>query len=165
MLLQDQVIETISVQSLCRIAKISRSTFYLYYDNVIMLYSELIDNTVEELSKIALQMSLPESKPADVYLAIIQEIMNYIFRHQDIFQVFLIDNYQHDFVESWKRAAKSDLVERFPQLLSVKESSLKLELAVSQFQTAIIYCLKQKKQLDLSHMDYWIANTINLLFI
>ncbi len=87
--LKTQDINTIKVKMIVDALKISRSTFYLYYDSVFAVLQDIEDSYFDNLKNIAdMFWSYPPNKS---YLTqphpIIHQVLTYLYNHQDISMV------------------------------------------------------------------------------
>ena len=157
-LLAKKPVEMISVSSLVTEAHISRSTFYLYYDNVRELYEAYLSDLVAELSYLANHVEAD----ADPYHFIFIKITDFILENRRHFQNLLIERYDAYFVKLWKAGIGHTFLNYFPDLSRSSNIDLKFELVTAQFIAGITYLLKHDN-LNIIEMDYWMKATIHQL--
>lgn len=86
-LLQSKTLQQISVREICNLAQINRSTFYTHYSSIYDL--------MEELDSILRVQTMEHFQNADIPLPGffsadgIQVILEYMYAHQDFYQVYL----------------------------------------------------------------------------
>lgn len=155
-LLARQSFETISVQDLVKQAAISRSTFYLYYDNIRQLYEEYLLALVEKLHELAKGIDKKELGGKMIYQAIVARILDFILENHFVFNTLLVDNYDTYFANLWKTGMQKSFLYHYPEIAFMDHLDLKLDLLFTQFITGVIYLLLNGRQMSYSEIGEWV---------
>lgn len=104
-LLQNTDLSRISVKDLCEMADINRSTFYLHYDNVYMLWNSIEKDILDNFERILLRFD-PETilkKPLPMLLEITEYLETEALLNRELFQcreaIVLLDRIKMCFID------------------------------------------------------------------
>lgn len=127
--------QKLTVSAICQATPLSRSSFYDYYDHVEQLKAEVEDRIVLEL----MQGTGPLIKLDD--LAFVEVTIDFVTRHREFFEAFLIKRPNPAFIDKWKQAIKYHF---YPKLVisHPKTVDITLEILASAVVSTLTYLLK-----------------------
>lgn len=89
-LLERNPSEKISVTDICKVADVNRSTFYMYYEDIIMLRKD-IENDV--LAQIPVLSDMPETITSDEqFVDILERFFSYIQENRRMFRILILQS-------------------------------------------------------------------------
>ena len=89
-LLQEEHISKISVVSLCNLADVNRSTFYAHFQNQHDLLQYITEEALSDIECHLLELN--RSEDADRSVQALNQILEYVKEHADVFKALLSDN-------------------------------------------------------------------------
>ena len=140
----DRTFDKLSVRQLCADLKISRTTFYKYYDDLYAVLGEIEDRLVSDLKAINRSFyridfhKYRDGQPFDYFY----ETLDYIKDNGKYFKVLLSAGKGGQFIFKWKRIIKDDFRKKYEQEhIVLKNLELVLEMIASAAIGAYAYWL------------------------
>ncbi|MCH3904299.1 MAG: hypothetical protein LKF01_07065 [Lactobacillus sp.] len=147
-LLNEKSIEQVSVKELCQKSSVARSTFYAYYNNVKDLLVETEDWFIAQLSKLDQNITDPANFKNPQDFGYFYTLLHFIEGKKELLTALVIKNYDHELVEKWKLAIKSNLFKRIqPQKFDLT-ADLLFEMLASEVISAFIFYLQHLNEKD-----------------
>lgn len=87
-LLEHNSSEKISVTDICKAADVNRSTFYMYYENTIILHQEIENDVLEQIPILS---DTPETITSDKeFIDILEHFFSYIQKNERMFRILIL---------------------------------------------------------------------------
>ena len=140
-------IEGISVTSLCKKSEVSRSTFYLYFDDKYSVLQEVEDRLLKEFWEI--NKDLPDITDEDRPNYHTQQVIDYILANKDWYMALLGPYGDGLFVSRWRSIIKKSLRQKIEGRNRTEED---VEIQTNVFASGLIgiftYVLFENQNMD-----------------
>lgn len=94
-LLEHNPSEKISVTDICKRADVNRSTFYMYYEDIIILRREIEDDVLDQIPILS---DTPEAITSDKqFVDILEQFFSYIQKNQRMFRILILQSDNRNF--------------------------------------------------------------------
>lgn len=103
-LMQEKPVQSITVKEISDLADINRSTFYLHYQDVYDMVTQLQEDMFHDFSTV--MMEIPKHPTDDDFFLLTEEIFTVIKNNEDLVLVMLGKNGDRAFVEKMKDLVK-----------------------------------------------------------
>lgn len=133
--------EDLTVLKLCKVAKISRSTFYLYYGSIYELLTEIEDEWLKQLLDLDHELTNSERKSSTDF-SYFAQVLDFIDANLSFVKAFLINNYNLRLVEKWKTALKQQFWDRLGKKEITSQQDFVFEVVASTTINSYIYYAK-----------------------
>lgn len=146
-LLLQNGLEQISVKKLCAKAHVARSTFYVYYENLKDVLSEVENHFINKLAELDHRIVNKKKYIEPNDFSYFSEIIDYVSENEVIIQALLIRSYDYSLVSKWKQAIKYQLFSRLqPRSFTIKDQLL-FEMTASEVISAFIFYLEHTDEI------------------
>lgn len=93
-LLESFPLEKITVTQICEVAEVNRSTYYVYYEDVSQLMTE-IENDVLEMLPVSTSGSMDYSD--EVFMDAIEQFLDYVKENERLFRILILQRDNNSF--------------------------------------------------------------------
>lgn len=134
-----KALDEITVNEICEVCSISRTTFYRYFDSIYEVLDELGDRHINGFLKIQTEFFCKESMDDFQY---VESLLKFIKSEQLFFKSVLGNNSNRPFLHRWKAIIKDDLKKKYLRESTTEYvNDLTLEMIVSACIGAYSYWL------------------------
>lgn len=89
-LLEQYPSEKISVTDICKVADVNRSTFYMYYQDTVLLRQEIENDVLEQIPVLS---DMPDTITSDKqFVDILEKFFSYIQENQRMFRILILQS-------------------------------------------------------------------------
>lgn len=139
-LLKEQPLSKLNVKAVCREAAVARSSFYVYYQNLLELLEAVEDRLVGQIAELDEEITdTRRIAPAD--FAYFSNLLQFMREHAEVVRVLLIDQPDPGFVVKWRKAIEKHLRTRARRYDDSPEFALLLQMASAQAIAGFAYLL------------------------
>lgn len=114
-LMQEKPVQNITVREIAEMADINRSTFYLHYQDVFDMVTQIQDDMFHDFNDV--MMEIPEQPTEKDFFLLTEEIFTVIQNNSDLVKVLLGKNGDTAFVEKLKNLVKERALNEWSKLL------------------------------------------------
>ncbi|QNQ83681.1 TetR/AcrR family transcriptional regulator [Lactobacillus sp. PV037] len=154
--------DKLTVSRLCKTAKISGSTFYLYYSSVEELLEEVRNSWLQKLIDLDKELTNSQRKRGEDF-EYFSKILDFIDRNLDFIEAFLINNYDIQLAEKWKIALKRQFWIRLGKGKVTPKQDFNFEIIASATLNSYIYYVKNHSVISRTDIYQEIAQVMNFL--
>lgn len=123
-------INKITVKELCEVANISRSTFYLHYNDLISIFESVGEKFVESLKRMVIELS--KKRPTD-FSNYFKEIFRLLEESSELIKIGLSSEYPMIYIEG----VKDQLEEILKNSEALKKTKLGLEQTLIEIRIVV----------------------------
>lgn len=123
-------IDKITVKELCEVANISRSTFYLHYNDLISIFESVGEKFVESLKRMVIELS--KKRPTD-FSNYFKEIFRLLEESSELIKIGLSSEYPMIYIER----VKDQLEEILKNSEALKKTKLGLEQTLIEIRIVV----------------------------
>ena len=144
---QHRNINKITIKELCETANISRSTFYLHYNDLISIFESVGDRFIKSLKTMIIEMAKDEFSDFKPYLA---SMINLINESNELIKIGLSSEYPLAYIDKIKDELESVIINcpmissRFSEVQKLAE----IRIVVSGMISYTIDLIKQQDKID-----------------
>lgn len=144
---QHRNINKITIKELCETANISRSTFYLHYNDLISIFESVGDRFIKSLKTMITEMAKDEFSDFKPYLA---SMINLINESNELIKIGLSSEYPLAYIDKIKDELESVIINspmissRFSEVQKLAE----IRMVVSGMISYTIDLIKQQDKID-----------------
>lgn len=144
---QHRNINKITIKELCETANISRSTFYLHYNDLISIFESVGDRFIKSLNTMIIEMAKDEFSDFKPYLA---SMINLINESNELIKIGLSSEYPLAYIDKIKDELESVIINspmissRFSEVQKLAE----IRIVVSGMISYTIDLIKQQDKID-----------------
>lgn len=144
---QHRNINKITIKELCETANISRSTFYLHYNDLISIFESVGDRFIKSLKTMIIEMVKDEFSDFKPYLA---SMINLINESNELIKIGLSSEYPLAYIDKIKDELESVIINspmissRFSEVQKLAE----IRIVVSGMISYTIDLIKQQDKID-----------------
>ncbi len=148
----EQSTQNIKIKELTAVSHVARSTFYVYYDSIEDLITEMEDFHLRNITK--LNKDVGESPDRPMGFAFYKNTLVCLEENLPLFQAWFASYPNYHFIEGWKNAIKAHLRTRFSKVPAVPhDEGLLFETAASAILGAYTYWIKNPEEVDTAFFD------------
>ena len=154
--------EKINIKEICLEAPVARTTFYEYYENLGELKTEIEDELIAGILKIAENMcngNLENINLEDYFAA----VLVYIKSNWDVNYAFLVKQPNFDYISKWKEAIKYHFKLRFPSKTGIPNYGLIADVIASAVIGAYTYWMQHPDEMDAKKINEISVKAMGLL--
>jgi len=118
-LMQEKPVQSITVREIAEMADINRSTFYLHYQDVYDMVTQIQDDMFQDFNDVMMEM--PEKPTEEDMFLLTEEIFTVIQNNADLVFVLLGKNGDTAFVEKLKDLVKERTLNDWSKLIHSRE--------------------------------------------
>lgn len=154
--------QDLTVAKLCKVARISRSTFYLYYSSIYELLTEIEDEWLKQLLNLDHELTNPERKSSADF-SYFSQVLDFIDANLNFVKAFLINNYNLQLVEKWKTALKQQFWYRLGKKDVTPQQDFIFEVIAATTINSYIYYAKAQTTIPRQEIYLLLAKVMKFL--